>query len=266
MSESNPLLVADLSEALLDLIGEDASVVDAIEVGHWLSVGQITQYRRILPDLPFIFHGSNMVAEVGKNSGVEESFQAYLACTNSPWISVHLMVWEAGDFDRLMHGERLPLPDPEQALDRLLWRLERLVKMVPVPVLVENIEPLPFAGYDYWSRPEYIRQVLEKSGCGFLLDTGHLRVSADRLGMDVETYLEQLPLERVVEVHASGPRRRKGRLVDAHASLQEVDYKLLEVLLSRQTPQVVTLEYIHGQEQLSKQLQHLRKLPGWGAS
>jgi uncharacterized protein len=258
----SPLLMADLSEALLDLMSADSSSVDGVEVGPWLPIEQISAYRQKLPDLPFIFHGANMIVEVGENFGVEERIKKYLACTGSPWVSVHLSIWEAGRLDRLMSGQRLPLPDPEQALARLLRRLERLVELVPVPVLVENIEPLPFDGYDFWSQPEYICRVLERSGCGFLLDTGHLRVSADRLGMDVEAYLGRLPLERVVEIHVSGPRRQQGRLLDVHEPLQAEDYRLLEWLLSRQTPQAVTLEYIQDRELLSKQLRRLRRLPG----
>jgi uncharacterized protein len=261
ISGALPLLATNNSEHLLDLMAVDGSIVDALEVGPWLSPEQITAYRLKIPDYPFIFHGTNLIVEVGENLGVEERIQAYLDCTGSPWISVHLSVWEAGDFERLMHGERLLLPDPEQTLVRLLRRLERLVKLVPVPVLVENIEPLPFDGYDFWSRPEYICRVLERSGCGFLLDTGHLRVSADRLGIAVETYLGQLPLEKIVEIHVSGPRRRAGRLLDLHMPMRTADYQLLEQLLSRSNPQVVTLEYIREREQLLKQLTRLRNLP-----
>jgi uncharacterized protein (UPF0276 family) len=164
-----------------------------------------------------------------------------------------------------MQGERLPLPDPEIAMAQLLRRLEALVELVKVPVLIENIEPLPLDGYYFWSHPEYICRVLEESGCGLLLDIAHLRVSADRLGMPVETYLGHLPLERVVEVHVSGPRRRSGQLLDVHESLQAVDYRLLASLLSWQIPRAVTLEYTRDREQLSKQLDCLRRLPGLGS-
>ena len=261
-----PLLVSDISDALLYLIKADECSLDAYEVGPWLSIDQISAFRRELPGRPFIFHGTNLVVEIGENLGVEERIQAYLACTDSPWLSVHLSVWQPGDFDRLMYGEKLPLPDPEEALARLLRRLEILVKLVPVSVLVENIEPLPFDGYDFWSRPEYICRVLERSGCGFLLDIGHLRVSAERLGLPVETCLRQLPLERIMEIHVSGPRRRVGRLVDTHAPMRAADYRLLEALLTRSAPRAVTLEYTRDREELSTQLRRLRRLPGMGSS
>ena len=259
---SSPLLTADLTEILLDLISADPSTVEAVEVGPWLSIDRISAYRRKLPDLPFIFHGSNLIVEIGENSGAEERIQEYLACTESPWVSVHLSVWEEESLDRFMRGERVPLPDPEEALAQLLRRLERLAGLVRVPVLIENIEPLPMDGYDFWSRPEYICRVLERSGCDLLLDTGHLRVSADRLGIDEETYLGQLPLEQVVEVHASGPRRRGGQLLDLHEPMLAQDYRLLERLLSRHVPRAVTLEYIHDKDKLKTQLKHLRQLPG----
>jgi uncharacterized protein (UPF0276 family) len=263
--DRSPLLIADLSDPLLDRLAADESVVDGVEVGPWFSAEQISGYRRSLPGLPFLFHGTNLIDEVGENLGTEDRIREYLACTGSPWLSVHLSVWEPGMLARLMHGERLALPDPEMALARLLRRLDRLIQVVAVPVLVENIEPLPFDGYDYWARPEYICRVLDRSGCGFLLDTGHLRVSADQLGLDVDTYLEQLPLERVVEIHVSGPRRRGGRLLDLHEPMLAADYRLLESLLSRLTPQAVTLEYIRDREKLSKQLNRLRRLPGLGS-
>jgi uncharacterized protein len=259
---STPLLSTNISEALLDLLVEDTSVVDALEVGPWLPVEQISADRKRFPDLPFTFHGSNLIVEVGEQLGVEERILAYLDCTGSPWVSVHICIWEPGNFERLMRGEHLPLPDPEQAFDRLLGRLELLDKLAPVPVLVENIEPLPFDGYDFWARPEYIIRVLDRSGCGFLLDTGHLRVSADRLGMDVGAYLDMLPLERVVQMHVSGPRRVAGRLLDMHAPLLAADYRLLETLLSRTNPQAVTLEYVKDRELLERQLLRLRKLLG----
>jgi hypothetical protein len=102
--------------------------------------------------------------------------------------------------------------------------------------------------------------VLAQTGCGFLLDIGHARVSAENLGLDARDYLQCLPLERVVQVHTSGPRRVDGRLVDAHQPLQEEDYDLLEFTLAKTHPQVVTLEYIQEAGALREQLERLRNI------
>jgi len=125
-------------------------------------------------------------------------------------------------------------------------------------VILENTDPLPFDGYDFEVQTERITRVLEGADCGFLLDIGHARVSAAALRVDVVDYLSDLPLHRVVQVHVSGPRMRDGRLVDAHESLQETDYALLDFVLERTRPQVVTLEYIRKREALQEQLCRLR--------
>jgi uncharacterized protein (UPF0276 family) len=53
---------------------------------------------------------------------------------------------------------------------------------------------------------------------------------------------------------------RKGRLVDAHEPLQDVDYALLDFVLENTHPQVVTLEYIRERELLRDQLFRLRSI------
>jgi uncharacterized protein (UPF0276 family) len=75
---------------------------------------------------------------------------------------------------------------------------------------------------------------------------------------DVHSYLADLRLERVVQIHVSGPRMRDGRLVDAHEPLEETGYALLDRVLARTQPQVVTPEYIREREALLRQLVRLR--------
>ena len=69
-----------------------------------------------------------------------------------------------------------------------------------------------------------------------------------------------LPLDRVVQIHVSGPRVQEGRLVDVHETLQAIDYELLRFVLARTDPQVVTLEYIRDRDALREQLVQLRSL------
>jgi uncharacterized protein (UPF0276 family) len=248
-------LTADLSDPLLELIYNDEAPIDAVEVGPWFSVREIRDYRQALPGLPFYFHGSSLIGRVGLVPGAISKIAAYLNCTESPWVSMHITMWLPGMvWLMLQHGWRVPMPNPERATRRLIRQVMRLARSIQAPVILENMEPLPFEGYDFEARPERITEVLEKTNCGFVLDTGHARVSAAALGMDVHDYLNSLPLDRVVQVHVSGPRMRDGRLADAHEPLQEADYALLNFVLARTHPQVVTLEYIRERDALREQL------------
>jgi uncharacterized protein (UPF0276 family) len=179
---------------------------------------------------------------------------------------VHVTLWLPGMvWLMLRYGWRMPLPDVERATRRFVWQVQRLQRSIPVPVILENTPPFPFPGYDFEAQAARIRKLLEKTGCGFLLDIGHARVAAATWGIDVHDYLCDLPLEHVVQVHVSGPRMRgsrtrEERLIDAHEPLQDLDYALLDYVLARAQPQMVTLEYIRKREALLSQLTRLRDL------
>ena len=254
-------LTTNLSDPLLELIRDGKAPIDAVEVGPWFSVRQIRQYRQTLPQLPFYFHGGDLIDRVGLIPGALSRIAAYLRCTESPWVSMHITMWLPGMvWLMLRRGWRVPRPDPERATRRLIRQVVHLARAIQAPVLLENTPPFPFEGYDFEAQPERITEVLERTGCGFVLDTGHARISAAVLGMDVHDYVKRLPLDRVLQVHISGPRVRDGRLVDAHEPLQEVDYALLDFLLARTCPQVVTLEYTREREALREQLYRLRDI------
>jgi uncharacterized protein (UPF0276 family) len=258
-------LAVDLSDPLLDLIRDKQAPIDAVEVGPWLSVEQIRAYRQILPDLPFHFHGGNLIERVGWVPGAIRRVAAYLRCTASPWVSMHFTMWLPGMvWLMLRRGWRMPPLNPQRATRRFVRQVTRLSRSIQVPLILENVEPLPFEDYDWEARPERIVEVLARTGCGLLLDIGHARVSAAALDADVHAYLADLPLERVAQIHVSSPRMRDGRLVDAHEPLEEVDYALLDWVLARAKPQVVTLEYIREREALSCQLGRLREVIGSG--
>ena len=252
-------LTTNLSEPLLELIREDQAPIDAVEVGPWFSAPQIRDYRQMLPDLPFYFHGGDLIDGVGLIPGAVSRIAAYQRCTGSSWVSMHITLWLPGMVGLMLRrGWRMPLPNPERATGRFIRQVRRLARSLPVPVLLENTEPLPFEGYDFEVQPERITQVLEGAECGFVLDISHARVSAAALDVDPYDYLSALPLHRVLQLHVSGPRMRQGCLVDVHESMQELDYEFLDFVLERAQPQVVTLEYIRAREALQEQLIRLR--------
>jgi hypothetical protein len=251
-------LSADLSDPLLAVLLKDRHCVDAVEVGPWFSVEQICAVRQLLPWLPFHFHAADLIEE--------ESIQlinAILDCTGSPWVSVHISVCEPGEVERIKMGQQVSLPGPEEGATKFIRKVKQLAASLPVPVIIENVEPLEADGCDYWARPEFICHVLDKTGCDILLDTAHAMIAAERFGMDTWNYLLQLPLEKVVQVHVSGPRQIGGTLKDVHQSMREVDEILLDSILSRIRPQVVTLEYIHEEATLRDQLARLKALLTW---
>jgi uncharacterized protein (UPF0276 family) len=252
-------LTADLSAALINLILEEPGIIDGIEVGPWYRLDEIDWYRQSMPEVPFFFHGADLIHPVGVLPGAMAKIQASMQSSGSPWVSLHLSAW-LPLWLRKMIINGWPTPRPEPVLDahRLVWQARRVARVLDRPVLLENVDPLPWPGYTYYAEPAWISDVLARTGCGLLLDIGHARVAAAQLGVQAVDYLSQLPLERVTQIHLSGPREKNGRLFDAHEPLQEEDYRLFDFILSISNPQVVTLEYIREPEALREQILRLR--------
>ena len=115
----------------------------------------------------------------------------------------------------------------------------------------------------YTADPGFISQVIEESGCHLLLDLGHARIAAHYRGEPERDYLARHPLDRVIEIHVSGPRPGPypdGRLIDAHQPMLEADYELLAWVLAQSRPRAVTLEYSKDRAQIVTQLVRLRAL------
>jgi len=254
-------LSADLSDPLLKLIQKDQAPIDALEVGPWFSPKQIRMYREELPNWSFHFHAMGMNSWIGIIPGAMRRFRSYINASGTPWLSIHMTslpigyVWLA-----VRLGVPLPAPDPNRGTRRLLRQITKLTQNIEVPLLLENMAGLPRINAPFEVRPEWIREILEKTNLGFLLDTAHARIAAHFLDMDVYDYLDQLPLHRIVQIHASGPRMLGGHLRDAHEALQDEDYELISWLLESIKPRVLTLEYIKDGASLWDQLNRLRKI------
>lgn len=239
------------------------SQLDYIELPGWLVepvAGQLWQ--------PLILHNLDvdwsLAAHDAFDAAWPDRLAAALARTGSPWFSLHLgFACERVRFD----GHMLPVSTPlgrDELLDRLSAAVNHAREMCPVPLLVENLDYCPEGAYEHVCEPAFIAEILERSGVGLLFDLGHWQVSASWLGYDPIEALDQLPLERIVEVHLSSPRPLDdtGRLDDAHAELTDRDLALLGALLERTQPRALTFEYRRDADRLSAQLSAVRELLG----
>lgn len=253
-------LTANLSTGLLELIRSESVQIDAVEVGPWFSAEQIKYYRQQLPGWRFYLHYGNLVSRMRWIPGTADLLNTYLQDTQSPWLSFHYSllppgyVWFAAKF-----GRYLPLPNSARASEWFVDGVKKL-KCLKLPLLLENMPSFPTSRYALETSAERISESLALTETDFLLDIAHARVAASVLGLDVYDYIASLPLERVKQIHTSGPRARDGRLYDAHEDLQEEDYRLLAWVLARIKPEMVTLEFIKDRELLCRQLKRIKEI------
>jgi uncharacterized protein len=55
-----------------------------------------------------------------------------------------------------------------------------------------------------WEEVDFLREVVDQTGCGLLLDVNNLYVSAINLGFDTTNYLNLVPLDKIAEIHLAG--------------------------------------------------------------
>ena len=256
-----PKLFVNFSPALAELAAAGEILFDGIEVGPWFSLEKISVLKKEYERYPFQFHSSGYLSGYTGFSKKLEKLKAYHECTQSRWVTPHIELLPYHIFAAGWHlGLYLPPPNPEKSKERFLHRLAELKKAIQTPVLLENMAALPGLKYGFAASPETISEMVQKSGCGLLLDLPHARVAASYQGFDVKDYLQRLPLDKVKQIHVSGPELKNGILWDRHEVMQAEDYALLEWALKHSSPEIITLEYIRGKDALREQLSRIRQI------
>lgn len=258
-----------MPEGRIALAVSDSPLSRALEaelpVSHLETSGPLIASAARECQKPLLVHNSVWnwsLADMGALPEVLKATRSALTATRAPWLSVHFG----------FSATRVSFKGGMQPASATLSREEvgssfssavlTLRDALGVPLLLENLDYAETGTYEHICEPEVIRGVLEGTDTFFLLDLAHAQVSAARLGYELQAYLERLPLERVRQLHLSGPRVRNGVLQDAHEPLRPEDYALLEYVLARTRPWVVTLEYNRDADALREQLSELGHVLG----
>ncbi|MGH8429713.1 MAG: MNIO family bufferin maturase, partial [Solimonas sp.] len=119
-------------------------------------------------------------------------------------------------------NDLLPLPYTEEAVEVLAARVREVQDALGRQILVENVSAYLAYSTSRLTEAQFLTAVVERSGCGLLLDVNNAYVTAENLGTDAEAFLEGLPTAAVQEIHLAGHRRnRVGArevLIDDHGS------------------------------------------------
>jgi uncharacterized protein (UPF0276 family) len=121
-------------------------------------------------------------------------------------------------------------------LARSRGSIELIRKSYQGPIAAENYNYYPSGLYEGICEPEAIGELLSALDLGLVLDLAHAAISARHLGLDLYQYVDELPLERVVEIHVSKPRLPKdprALSADAHLEPGPVELGLLSAVLAR---------------------------------
>lgn len=107
------------------------------------------------------------------------------------------------------HGGRylndlLPIPYTEISLNRLASHVAEVQDFLGRSMLIENPSLyLSYAASDL-EETDFLRELVQRTGCGLLLDINNVHVSAANCGYSPYRYVSNYPLQAVGEIHLAG--------------------------------------------------------------
>jgi len=140
----------------------------------------------------------------------------------------------------------LPVPRTYEALLCVARNIEITQDEIGRALLIEN--PAHYLHIDGdWGEPDFLAELVHRTGCGLLIDVNNVAVAAHNLGYQAETYLTLLPHDSIGEIHIAGhtadPDPGVDLLIDSHdAPVADRVWDLLEYLLDLTGPRPVLLE------------------------
>lgn len=220
----------------LELIGDHylGSISDAERAE------EAVELSRSFPVIPHFLEHS-----VGSHGPLDEAYcregAELVRLTGAPFFGDHLCMTQAAGLEL---GQLTPLPFTRATALRCAERARRIQDIAGVPLVLENIFRM-FTFPGELTEVEFINLVLEKSGCGMLLDLANLFINSQNHGYDAYAFIDSLPAERIVQVHLAGSEKRGDLWLDTHSQTvnkhPEV-WDLLDHLASRAPIKAVLLE------------------------
>ncbi len=164
---------------------------------------------------PIVMHGVSLsIGTVDPlNSDYLRQLKKLMDWVNPAWISDHLC-W-TGVAHRNVH-DLLPVPYTEASLKHIVKRIEQVQDFLGRPIALEN--PSTYLEFNSSSMPEaeFMARMVEESGCWLLLDVNNVYVSCYNHRLDPKSYIDSMPLNRVVQVHLAGHENHTTHLIDTH--------------------------------------------------
>lgn len=194
--------------------------VDFLEItaDHYLDSNpqKIEELNLLKQHFPLIPHGLSL--SLGSAEGLDEfyleKFAALVEEIQPEWCSDHICFTKSGGVNI---GHLSPVPTTREAVSVLVGNIKRVKSVIKTPLILENITYTFQYPNSEMTEAEFLRRVLEESDCGLLLDVTNLYINAVNHKFDWRRFLDELPVERIVQLHFVGGHQHGDFLIDSHS-------------------------------------------------
>lgn len=203
--------------------------------------------QRIREHYPISLHGIGL--GLGNSTPPDHDHVNHLAQlidTVEPFsVSEHLC-WNA--YQGRYFSDLLPLPHLRSVAIHVAAHIDALQQSLGRRILVENVSSYVRFAQSELAEEEFLLEVVERAGCGILLDVNNVYVNACNHGFDASDYLNAIPGDMIEEIHLAGHTERSvdGQilLLDTHdRPVCEAVWTLYQRLIERIGPKPSLIEY-----------------------
>lgn len=162
----------------------------------------------------------------------------------------------------------LPVRRTSAALRRIASHIDEVQEALACRIAIENPSHyMPIAGHE-WSEPAFFSELVQRTGCLLLVDVSNLLVSANNLDTSAQTWIEQIPLDQIAEIHLGGysddPLLGNTLRIDSHdMPISEDTWALYRHLLQRAGPRPTLVEWDRHVPPLQRMLEEREKAQRW---
>ncbi len=164
---------------------------------------------------PVVMHGVSL--SIGSTAPLDLTYlrklKALAERVRPVWISDHLC-WTG--INGVNTHDLLPMPLTGESLAHVADRVRAVQDFLGRPLILEN--PSTYLEFRASTMPEweFLARLAEQTGCGLLLDVNNVFVSARNHGFDPRVYIDNVPAERIVQMHLAGHTDCGTHLIDTH--------------------------------------------------
>lgn len=171
--------------------------------------------HRILEHYPVVQHGVSLA--IGSPDPLDfdylKKLKSLTKITKTPWVSDHLC-W--GRLPGAHYHDLLPLPYTKEVINYVAERAKIVQDYLELPFALENLSSYVAFKKDEMPEWEFYSAVVEKANIYMMLDVNNIYVSSRNHGFEPKTYYDNVPLDRVIQIHLAGHSDYDAYVLDTH--------------------------------------------------
>jgi uncharacterized protein (UPF0276 family) len=165
----------------------------------------------------------------------------------APGLFSEHLAWSSHDCGFL--NDLLPVPYTAQSLERVASHIDQVQEVLGRQMLLEN--PSTYLAFEdsTYSETDFIAAVVQRTGCGLLLDVNNVYVASINQQWDPLAYLDAYPLAAVQQIHLAGhateaDEKHRPLLIDTHdRHVADIVWDLFARVIRRIGPTPTLIEW-----------------------